>query len=62
MASCPACKNKDAEVSSSKRIPGRADAGWYVKCRTCLVPFEIPGSARNLALTNPRELERRRPG
>jgi hypothetical protein len=61
MATCPVCQNKSAEISSSKRIPGRSDAAWYVKCKDCPVPFEIPGSAWNLVVTNPRELERRRP-
>lgn len=61
MANCPVCSSKDADVSSARRIPGRADAKWYVKCRKCPVPFEILGSAWNLSVTNPRELERRRP-
>jgi hypothetical protein len=61
MATCPVCKNKSAEVSSGRRIPGRADAAWYVKCSSCPVPFEILGTAWNLVVTNPRELERRRP-
>ena len=61
MATCPVCQQKDAGISSSKRIPGLRDAVWYVTCPNCPVPYEIPGSAWNLVVTNPRELERRRP-
>ncbi len=61
MATCPVCRNRVAEVSSSKRIPGRTDASWFVRCAKCPVPFEISGNAWNLVVTNPRELERRRP-
>ncbi len=61
MATCPVCGDTAAEISSSKRIPGGKDAAWFVKCRKCPIPFEIPGKTWNLAVTNPDELSRRRP-
>jgi len=61
MATCPVCQSEGAEISSSRRIPGRKEAAWFVKCRNCPVPFIIPGNAWNLVVSNPRELERRRP-
>ena len=61
MATCPVCRNKSAEISSSKRIPGQRDSSWFVKCPTCPIPFEIPGQTWNLAVTDPEELARRRP-
>lgn len=61
MATCPVCQNRSAEMSSAKRIPGQKDATYFVKCPACPVPFEIAGHSWNLAVTNPRELERRRP-
>ncbi len=61
MATCPVCRNKSAEISSSKRIPGQRDSSWFVKCPTCPIPFEIPGRTWNLAITDPDEMARRRP-
>ncbi len=48
-------------MSSARRTPGRKDATYFVKCPACPVPFEISGHSWNLTVTNPRELERRRP-
>ncbi len=58
---CPVCGNKSAEISSSKRIPGHKDSAWFVKCPRCPIPFEIPGKTWNLSVTNPDEMNRRRP-
>ncbi len=61
MSRCPICGNAEARLAGARRLPGAGTVPWLVSCPSCPVPFEIAGQDMNLASTNPRELERRRP-
>lgn len=60
MSSCPVCGNREARVTTQRRIPGGAGASWFVKCPVCPVPFEISGPSLSEAARNPRQYEARR--